>query len=82
MIRPTRGLACIVPLIAALCAVACDDDARDPGMVMRDSAGIRIVDNASPQWAEGEAWAVGVVRPDATLEKTDAEAAWADTAHV
>jgi hypothetical protein len=59
MIRPARGLACIVPLFAALCAIACDDDARDPGVVMRDSAGIRIVDNASPQWAEGEAWAVG-----------------------
>jgi hypothetical protein len=35
---------------------ACGGDARAAGPVVRDSAGVRIVENAAPAWKEGEGW--------------------------
>jgi hypothetical protein len=35
---------------------ACGGDARAAGPVVRDSAGVRIVENAAPAWGEGEGW--------------------------
>ncbi len=42
-----------LPLLAA-----CGGDARAAGPVVRDSAGVRIVENTRPAWAEGEGWRV------------------------
>ncbi|HYR07613.1 MAG TPA: hypothetical protein VEQ60_07585 [Longimicrobium sp.] len=51
-------------VVAAACAVlsfslaACGGDARAAGPVVRDSAGIRIVQNEAPAWKEGQEWTV------------------------
>lgn len=37
---------------------ACGGDARAAGPVVRDSAGVRIVENSAPLWKEGEEWRV------------------------
>ncbi len=43
--------------IALLLLPACGDNVPPPGTaVVRDSAGIRIVENTSPIWQEGEEW--------------------------
>ncbi|MEW5927216.1 MAG: 6-bladed beta-propeller [Gemmatimonadota bacterium] len=45
--------ACLV-LLPAL--AACGGDARAAGPVVRDSAGVRIVENSAPAWKEGQGW--------------------------
>jgi hypothetical protein len=57
----------LTPLLFLLCA-ACGTDSR-PGEVAvagRDSAGVRIVENHAPAWAEGEAWTVST-EPSLTI---------------
>lgn len=47
----------IVPLIAAATLTACGPDSPSHGeAVVRDSAGVRIVENSAPAWREGEGW--------------------------
>ncbi len=46
-------LACAA-LLPAL--AACGGDARAAGPVVRDSAGVRIVENGAPAWGEGGGW--------------------------
>jgi hypothetical protein len=43
-----------IGLLPAL--AACGGDARAAGPVVRDSAGVRIVENAAPAWKDGEGW--------------------------
>jgi hypothetical protein len=50
--------------LAVLCgtwlsACAAGDRATSEGVVVRDSAGVRIVENTIPAWRGGEAWRVG-----------------------
>ena len=48
---------CGLPLLALLSLVACRTDAPERrGPTVRDSAGIRIVENTTPLWQEGEEW--------------------------
>ncbi len=49
----------LLPLIAALTFAACATDIPERrGSVVRDSAGIRIVESTSPRWSTTEAWSV------------------------
>ena len=50
----TRLLVPLLPLIGAF--VACVDDRQSSTAIVRDSAGIRIVENTTPLWQEGEGW--------------------------
>ena len=43
-------------LLALLVFTACSGGATDTGVVVRDSAGITIVENTNQLWAEGEGW--------------------------
>jgi hypothetical protein len=43
-------------LLALLVFTACSGGAIDSGVVVRDSAGITIVENSDQSWAEGEGW--------------------------
>ena len=66
--RWSRWLAAV--LLAALSAAngACDgggDVEEDAHPVVRDSAGVRIVENARPQWTDGQGWSVG--DPEVTI---------------
>ena len=45
-------------VLAALVLAACGGDARAAGPAVRDSAGIRIVENERPAWRGGEGWTV------------------------
>jgi hypothetical protein len=49
-----RGCAVLTTMVLA----ACGGDARAAGPAVRDSAGIRIVQNERPAWKEGEGWRV------------------------
>lgn len=54
---PSRAkLPSIVPLALLLPLAACGGDAAAAGPVVRDSAGIRIVQNDAPAWKEGQGW--------------------------
>ncbi|HEX2079962.1 MAG TPA: hypothetical protein VHG08_19750 [Longimicrobium sp.] len=44
--------------ILSMAAAACGGDARAAGPSVRDSAGIRIVQNDRPAWREGQGWRV------------------------
>ncbi len=47
----------LLPLLASMAFGACAADAPEGrGPVVRDSAGIRIVENTTPQWQEGREW--------------------------
>ena len=50
----TRLLVPLLPLISAF--VACVDDRQSSTTIVRDSAGVRIVENTTPLWQEGEGW--------------------------
>ncbi len=59
----SRWLSPLVVLAAAtLVSAACSVDSSDGGSghAVRDSAGVRIVENYSPNWSEGEEWSVGL----------------------
>ena len=43
-------------VIALLLLAACNDNAPRPGTAVRDSGGVRIVENTAPLWQEGEEW--------------------------
>lgn len=48
-----------LPAFLAVLLGACTDDAQRSGTALvRDSAGVRIVENVAPSWSEGEAWRV------------------------
>jgi hypothetical protein len=51
----------LVPTLAMLCLACSDKSARTVGHVVRDSAGIRVVENASPTWNAESAWRLGDV---------------------
>jgi hypothetical protein len=52
-------------------ALGCGDaGATDAGVVVRDSAGVRIVENRGPKWAPGDEWRVGAV-PTLTIGAVD-----------
>ena len=49
-----------VQVCIAVLFAACADDRTPPGhTVMRDSAGVTIVENGAPRWNNGNAWRVG-----------------------
>ncbi len=49
-----------LPLLAVITLGACAPDTPErSGPVVRDSAGIRIVENTTPMWQDGEAWRLG-----------------------
>ena len=53
--RPSILLRAVgIGLLPAL--AACGGDARPAGPVVRDSAGVRIVENGAPAWKAGEEW--------------------------
>jgi hypothetical protein len=67
MIRPSiprpaalamRPLARGSAVLTTIALAACGGDARASGPAVRDSAGIRIVQNARPAWGRGEGWTV------------------------
>ena len=61
-----------VPLLATLTFSACATDGPGHrGPVVRDSAGIRIVENTTPLWQEGEAWRLS---PEPMVDIGDASA--------
>jgi hypothetical protein len=70
--RKCRVVAVLVPLALW----GCGRDARPAGPIVRDSAGVTIVENSDPQWAEGEGWRVsaepsldiGVVEGDSVYQ--------------
>lgn len=53
--QPVLRHALVLSLATAACAT---DPGGTPSTVVRDSAGIRIVENSAPQWAEGEGWTI------------------------
>ena len=60
---------CLALLVLPL--VACTDSApRNSRALVRDSAGIRIVENTTPQWQDGEEW---YLRPEPVVEIGDAD---------
>jgi len=62
-------------LLAALAIAACGNVAPDTGVVFRDSAGIQIVENLAPAWAEGEGWQVAG-EPSLDIGTADGEYAY------
>lgn len=53
-------------LLLEVAALGCSSGApSDVGVAVRDSAGVQIVENASPRWEEGDAWSV---EPEPSLE--------------
>ncbi|HEX2188702.1 MAG TPA: hypothetical protein VHG51_07365 [Longimicrobiaceae bacterium] len=69
VLRPA-GIAAL-PLLA----VGCGADARAAGPVVRDSAGITVVENAAPAWREGEGWTVSA-EPLLDVGVTDGDPAY------
>jgi hypothetical protein len=68
--RPTR---LPVPVLMLICLSACGEGAgASAGPVTRDSAGIRIVENAAPVWKKGQEWRLSA---EPTLEIGMAEGA-------
>jgi hypothetical protein len=46
-----------IPIVLLIFLAACGgDDAADPAAAVRDSAGIRIVENRGGRWGEGDGW--------------------------
>lgn len=68
--RFRRGL---LPL--SLAAVACGGDARPHRFTVRDSAGVRIVDNTAPAWSPETAWRVADA-PSLSIGGQEGEAAY------
>ena len=54
MTRTATGCAVV---FVAICA-SCGDAPSDQGPSVRDSAGIRIVENVNPQWEVGQSWSL------------------------
>ena len=50
-----RATGCTLLLLTALAAPV-DARAQAPASLMRDSSGVRIIENARPGWAPGKAW--------------------------
>lgn len=48
-------------LLAALALQACSEPARRLPLVEHDSAGIRIIENHSPAWRDGDGWTIDTV---------------------
>ena len=59
IVRSSRPLRCFPTLLFAILG-ACTPDAEispEPsGFTVRDSAGVSIVENTEPAWADGQAW--------------------------
>jgi hypothetical protein len=45
-----------VPLLLSISLAGCGRAGRTAGPVVRDSAGVTIVENSSPRWADGAGW--------------------------
>lgn len=65
------------PLAAALLLplAACGGDAATAGPAVRDSAGIRIVQNEAPAWREGRGWSLAE-RPELDIGVVEGEGAY------
>jgi hypothetical protein len=56
-------------------ALGCGDArATDAGVVVRDSAGVRIVENREPQWTPGDEWRIGA-EPTLTIGTVEGDPA-------
>jgi hypothetical protein len=71
--RPSAGTQTLAAAaIATLTLSACSDETHvgggggeiDPGVTIRDSAGVTIVENTTPRWGDGEEWRLA---PDPVL---------------
>lgn len=49
---------CFTVMLLAVMACRPSGSETTPGSVVRDSAGVRIVENMGPAWGEGEAWSL------------------------
>ncbi len=49
----------LVTCVSVAAACAPDTDAPSAGPLVRDSAGITVVENGGPQWSQDDAWTVG-----------------------
>lgn len=66
-----RGCAVLTTVVLTTAVLAaCGGDARAAGPAVRDSAGIRIVENERPAWRKGQGWSVV---PEPVLELGVAE---------
>lgn len=54
----TPACAAVTLLIALLAGCGTDSSQASPAPLVRDSAGIRIVEHIAPQWAAGEGWSL------------------------
>ena len=66
----------------AIASGACQTDtAEPPAVVVRDSAGIEIVENRTPAWAADDIWSVAP-NPEVVIGGNDASASPGDSAHL
>jgi hypothetical protein len=79
MMEPTLRCLRALPRSAAGAAVflacACSGDVVRSGVLVTDSAGVRIVASGPPAWAEGEAWRV-VAEPEVMIGAADGHEAY------
>jgi hypothetical protein len=61
--------------VLSMAAAACGGDGAGAGTAVRDSAGIRIVQNDAPAWAEGQGWTVSA-QPEVDIGVVEGEAAY------
>lgn len=54
---PMNRIPLIIPI--ALLAACSEAGSADLGVLVRDSAGVVVVENSAPAWEEGEAWTIG-----------------------
>ena len=52
----TIRLRCPPALVLSLLSACVSENPAHRGFVVRDSAGVRIVENANPLWQDGEGW--------------------------
>ncbi len=70
-----RSAAAAGAVLSAMVLAACGGDARAAGPTVRDSAGIRIVQNERPAWKEGQGWRVAD-QPALDIGVVEGEAAY------
>ncbi len=78
MLEPARTLGALIPAFAAFIATlaACGRDAAEATVAMvRDSAGVRIVENTAPAWGSEPAWRLSD-RPSLDIGVLDGDPAY------
>lgn len=68
------------PVLLALVGLAACDRAPAAGPAVRDSAGIRVVENATPAWSDGTGWRLGTAAADLGGEDADEDASFSGVA--